>query len=76
MTPFGLPCSCLQCGGELGLVNTAATSGNLSIAILACDACRKEWEVSMRMTRHHAPETKPAIGQHARPGGSPLTLRG
>lgn len=48
---FTLPITCPDCAGPLTLLNTRAT-GTVSLAILSCEACRWEYEVSMRIERH------------------------
>lgn len=44
MSPFGVPITCATCGGALGLVN-GRSNGLLSVAILECPACEREWEM-------------------------------
>ncbi len=51
MTPFTLPISCPDCAGPLSLLNTRA-SGTVSLAILSCEPCQWEYEVSMTISRH------------------------
>jgi hypothetical protein len=55
MTRFILPATCVQCAGALTLVNSTA-SGLLSVAILECEPCRRQWEVCIRITVHRTPE--------------------
>jgi hypothetical protein len=45
---FGLPASCLHCGGKLHLVNTS-TNCSLAVGIMECDDCRRSYEVTCRM---------------------------
>lgn len=49
--PFLLPISCPKCAADVGLVN-ARSNGLLSIAIVECDPCRREWEVTSRLLPH------------------------
>lgn len=51
VTTFSLNVSCPTCSGPVGLLN-AHSNGSLSIAIVVCDSCRKEWEITARMTFH------------------------
>lgn len=51
MTTFQLPVSCPTCAGPVHLLN-AHSNGSLSIAIVVCDPCRKEWEITSRMSFH------------------------
>ncbi len=53
--PFRIPISCLRCGGRVELVN-GTSSGTLSVAIVACSACRIQWEITLRMAVHRLPE--------------------
>lgn len=48
---FGLPIACGRCAGPVTLVN-ATTTGALSVAIVECPACEREWEVTVRMVAH------------------------
>lgn len=43
--------TCPTCAGELSLIN-AKSSGLLSIAILECPTCEREWEVTGRIVAH------------------------
>lgn len=53
MTAFALPITCPTCAGPLTLLNaTANARGALSVAILECAACEREWEVTARMVAH------------------------
>lgn len=48
--PFAINITCSSCAGPLGLVNAVAQGhGSLSVAILECPACQREWEVTARM---------------------------
>lgn len=49
--PFLLPISCPKCAADVELVN-ARSNGLLSIAIVECDACLKEWEITSRLLPH------------------------
>lgn len=49
--PWRLGLTCPQCAGDVDLVNTTA-NGLLSVAIVACQPCRAQWEVSVRIRRH------------------------
>lgn len=51
VSDFLLPVTCPDCSGPLALLNTRA-SGSVSLAILACDPCQWEYEVSMTISRH------------------------
>lgn len=51
--PFAIPITCAACAGPLELVNaTVNGKATLSIAILECAACEREWEVTARMVPH------------------------
>ncbi len=71
--PFLLPLSCPTCAADVELVNAHST-GLLSIAIVECDTCRKEWEVTSRLLPHgpsraavaRADEVKRAAKRRAR----------
>jgi Zn ribbon nucleic-acid-binding protein len=52
---FVLPASCPQCSGALTLVNSTS-SGLLSVAILECEPCSRQWEITVRVTVHRTPE--------------------
>lgn len=43
---------CPHCGEACELVNGTA-NGRLSIAIVACSACKREWEVSATILPHN-----------------------
>ncbi len=65
--PFHLPCSCLRCAGEVELVNaTSSDSGTLSVAILACEPCRLQFEVTARMNVHRVPKQERAADRKQR----------
>lgn len=49
---FGLPASCLRCGGELSLINSAG-EGDLAVGIVEC-VCGRQYELTVRMSRHGA----------------------
>ena len=50
---FGLPIACGRCAGPVALVNATATArGDLSVAIVECPACEREWEITVRMVAH------------------------
>lgn len=51
LTEFTLPASCPSCAGPLHLLNARAT-GSVSLAILSCDPCEWEYEISMNIQRH------------------------
>ncbi len=51
MTLFTLPICCPTCAGNVELVN-AHSSGLLSIAIVECHPCEREWEVTSRLVPH------------------------
>jgi hypothetical protein len=55
VTPFAIDITCPQCAGPVEQVNSAS-SGLLSVAILACEPCRRQWEVSARIIVHRTPE--------------------
>lgn len=55
MTVFRLPATCLQCAGPLALVNASAND-TFGVAILECEPCRRQWELSMRLSVHRTPE--------------------
>lgn len=49
--PFGIEINCRTCAGPVTLVN-ATTNGALSVAIVECPACEREWEITVRMVAH------------------------
>ncbi len=49
--PFQLHMACFRCAGPLDIVN-GTTNGALSIAILECPVCDRQYELSMRMHEH------------------------
>lgn len=51
MSTFCQSVTCPRCDGDLSLVN-ARSSGLLSVAILECPACQREWEVTGRIVAH------------------------
>lgn len=51
MTLFTLPLSCPSCASDVELVN-AHSSGLLSIAIVECHPCEREFEVTARLVPH------------------------
>ncbi len=51
MTLFTLPLSCPSCASDVELVN-AHSSGLLSIAIVECHPCEREWEITSRLVPH------------------------
>lgn len=59
MSPFGLPVSCPDCGGEVELVNARST-GTVSLAIVTCLPCGWEYEVLARIERHGPADTRVA----------------
>lgn len=73
MTTFFLPASCPACAGRLDLLN-AHSNGSLSIAILECHPCEREWEITARIIPHgrsrafekRAAEAKQASKRRAR----------
>jgi hypothetical protein len=48
---FTLPISCPSCASDVELVN-AHSSGLLSIAIVECHPCEREFEVTSRLVPH------------------------
>ncbi len=73
MSLFSITVSCPTCAADVELVNAHST-GLLSIAIVECDTCRKEWEVTSRLLFHgpsraavaRADEAKRAAKRRAR----------
>jgi ribosomal protein L37AE/L43A len=55
VTRFAIDITCPQCAGPVEQVNRAS-SGLLSVTILTCEPCRRQWEVSARITVHRTPE--------------------
>lgn len=51
MTLFTLPLSCPSCANDVELVN-AHSSGLLSIAIVECHPCEREFEITARLVPH------------------------
>jgi hypothetical protein len=51
VTLFTLPLSCPTCASDVSLVN-AHSSGFLSIAIVECHPCEREWEITSRLVAH------------------------
>lgn len=51
MSTFCQAITCPRCDGDLSLIN-ARSNGLLSVAILECPACQREWEVTGRMQPH------------------------
>ena len=51
MTAFRLPISCPTCASDVSLVNSTST-GLLSIAIVECSSCEREFEITVRLTPH------------------------
>lgn len=51
MTLFTLPISCPSCASDVSLIN-AHSSGLLSIAIVECHPCEREFEVTARLIPH------------------------
>jgi hypothetical protein len=52
---FTLEVNCPQCAGSVVPIN-AASSGLLSVAILECEPCCRQWEVTVRLSPHRTPE--------------------
>jgi hypothetical protein len=52
---FTLEVNCPQCAGSVVPIN-AASSGLLSVAILECGPCRRQFEVTARLSVHRTPE--------------------
>jgi transcription elongation factor Elf1 len=52
---FTLEVNCPQCAGSVVPIN-AASSGLLSVAILECGPCGRQWEITVRVTVHRTPE--------------------
>lgn len=48
---FGLPASCPRCADPLMLINSKAEE-TLSIGIMACAGCRREFELTVRLSPH------------------------
>ncbi len=55
--PFQLPMACFRCAGPLDIVN-GTSNGALSIAILECPACDRQYELSMRLHDHQDPDRR------------------
>ncbi len=53
--PFQLPMACFRCAGPLDIVN-GTSNGTLSIAILECPRCDRQYELSMRLHEHEDPD--------------------
>lgn len=51
MSLYTVPISCPTCAADVELVN-ARSNGLLSIAIVECDSCRREWEITSRLLPH------------------------
>jgi transcription elongation factor Elf1 len=52
---FAVEVTCPQCAGSVTAVNSCA-SGLLSVAILECKPCRRQFEVTVRLSVHRTPE--------------------
>jgi transcription elongation factor Elf1 len=52
---FTLEVNCPQCAGSVVPIN-AASSGLLSVAILECGPCRRQFEITVRLSVHRTPE--------------------
>jgi uncharacterized protein YbaR (Trm112 family) len=52
---FTVEVTCPQCAGPVEQINRAS-SGLLSVAILACEPCRRQYEVTARISVHRTPE--------------------
>ena len=52
---FGLPISCLHCGGTLDVVHSIAHFGTEALAVLECRECRRQWTVACQMRLHAKP---------------------
>lgn len=48
MTTWGLPMSCLACGGAFGHVN-GTTNGVLAVAVVKCSDCHRSYEITTRL---------------------------
>lgn len=48
---FRLAISCPTCAGPVDLLNSHS-NGLLSIAVVVCEPCEREYEVTMRLTPH------------------------
>jgi endogenous inhibitor of DNA gyrase (YacG/DUF329 family) len=55
MTHFGLEITCPYCAGPVVWVNSA-TQGLLSLAIVECQECDRQLEVTIRLAPHQDPE--------------------
>lgn len=64
MTPFTLPVSCVHCAGRLDLVN-ATTQGLLSIAVVECEPCDRQFELTIRIQPHQDPERHRATNRRS-----------
>lgn len=53
--PFRLPLACPCCAGPLSLINSVS-NGQLAVAILHCEACDREYELSARLIPHRDPD--------------------
>lgn len=53
MSAFCLPITCPTCGADVELVN-GRTNGLLSVAVVECGPCGREWEVTVRLSPHGA----------------------
>lgn len=51
MTTYCLPIDCPTCAGPVDLLN-AHSNGLLSIAVVVCEPCEREYEVTMRLVAH------------------------
>jgi len=51
VTTYGLPIACPTCAGPVDLLNSHS-NGRLSIAVVVCEPCEWEFEVTMRLTPH------------------------
>ena len=55
MSLYWLPVSCVHCAGPVDLIN-AATQGLLSIAVVECEPCNRQFELTIRIQPHRTPE--------------------
>lgn len=55
MSRFTLEVNCPQCAGPVEQINRAS-SGLLSVAVLECVPCQRQWEVTVRVAVHRTPE--------------------
>jgi len=59
MTHFTLAVLCPICEGELDHLNGTA-HGTLSVAVVGCRPCGREWTVTVRLAPLESPETAAA----------------